>query len=78
MHLLAPSSPRLEGKCTDSSRLQWDLFLSDRKLDWELVAMGGFEVEMQADYLIVKIPAHSPALTLRVASTETFLLPIQQ
>lgn len=79
VYLSAPSSPTLEGKCTDSSllvlmhqkagnQLQWDLFLGSRKLDWELVEMGGFVVDMQADYLTVKIPAHSPALTLRVAT----------
>lgn len=79
MYLSAPSSPTLEGKCTDGSllvlmhqkagnQLQWDLFLGSRKLDWELVEMGGFVVDMQADYLTVKIPAHSPALTLRVAT----------
>uniref|UniRef100_A0A3P8UI34 Uncharacterized LOC103386730 n=2 Tax=Cynoglossus semilaevis TaxID=244447 RepID=A0A3P8UI34_CYNSE len=88
----APSSPKLEGKCTDSSllvllhhgahtQLQWELFLGNQRLDWELAEMGGFVVETGELYVTVEIPMYSPVLsfeelTLRgvIAGIKLFLV----
>ncbi|KAJ8416654.1 hypothetical protein AAFF_G00325320 [Aldrovandia affinis] len=65
--------PRLEGKCTDEGVLvllyygnqdfQWEMYLGHRRLDWELVDLGGYVIETEEDYFSVELPLYSLGMT---------------
>ncbi|XP_022534131.2 zona pellucida protein AX 4 isoform X1 [Astyanax mexicanus] len=63
----------LEGKCTEggilvvlhygSEDVQWELYVGQRMLDWELVRLGDYRLKSKNDYLSVEMPLYSPGMT---------------
>ncbi|KAI4895748.1 hypothetical protein NFI96_024036, partial [Prochilodus magdalenae] len=64
---------RLEGRCTErgvvvvlhygSEDAQWELYVGQRRLDWELVQLGGYKLKSEEDHLSVELPLYSPGMT---------------
>ncbi|XP_043096213.1 uncharacterized protein LOC122345804 [Puntigrus tetrazona] len=65
--------PKLEGECTvrgvrtlayygniDSS--EWSLYVGRRRLDWELVELGGFSLDARELYLSLEVPLYAPGM----------------
>ncbi|XP_035267189.1 uncharacterized protein LOC118224108 isoform X2 [Anguilla anguilla] len=65
--------PRLEGKCTQEGILvllhygnqdfQWEMYLGNRRLDWELVELGGYLTKTGEDYFSIELPLYSLGMT---------------
>ncbi|XP_061091892.1 uncharacterized protein LOC133124589 isoform X2 [Conger conger] len=86
--------PRLEGKCTPEGILvllhygnqdfQWEMYLGNRRLDWELVELGGYILKTEEDYFSVELPLYSLGMTYEdlslqglVARVEVTLVNVQ-
>ncbi|KAJ8338201.1 hypothetical protein SKAU_G00371670 [Synaphobranchus kaupii] len=64
---------RLEGKCIHEGILvllyygnqdfQWEMYLGNHRLDWELVELGGYIMKTEKDYVSVELPLYSLGMT---------------
>ena len=70
--------PWLEGKCTHEGILvllhygnqdfQWEMYLGNRRLDWELVELGGYIMKTEEDYFSIELPLYSLGMTYEVCA----------
>ncbi|KAL2079613.1 hypothetical protein ACEWY4_025357 [Coilia grayii] len=83
----ADSAPWLEGRCRESGvqvllhygsrERPWELYVGGRRLDWELVELGGFELELEEDYLSVELPLFAPGMTYENITLQSLVAKVE-
>ncbi|XP_017565357.1 zona pellucida protein AX 4 [Pygocentrus nattereri] len=86
--LKVPAVPaRLEGRCTErgivvllhygSEDVQWELYVGQRRIDWELVWLGGYKLKSEDDHLSVELPLYSPGMTYEDLSLKDLVAKVE-
>ncbi|KAL0993768.1 hypothetical protein UPYG_G00113710 [Umbra pygmaea] len=78
--------PRVEGGCTAKGvRLllhngtmdsQWEVYVGGRRLDWELVELGGYALETRQDYFSMLVPLYALGMAYEGLSLQGLVVTI--
>ncbi|XP_076145863.1 uncharacterized protein LOC143128069 [Alosa pseudoharengus] len=81
------TGPWLEGSCKESSvqvqlhygsrERPWELRLGGWPLDWELMELGDYQVELEEDYLIVELPLSAPGVTYESLTLQSVVAKVE-
>ncbi|MCI4377373.1 hypothetical protein PGIGA_G00202940 [Pangasianodon gigas] len=77
----------LGGSCTErgvmvvlhygSEDVQWELYVGDRRLDWELVQLGGYRLDGGDDHFSVEIPLYSPGMAYEDLNLKNMIVKVE-
>ncbi|XP_072544679.1 zona pellucida protein AX 4 [Salminus brasiliensis] len=57
--------------------VQWELYVGQRRLDWELVRLGDYRLKSSDDHLSVEMPLYSPGMTYEEFSLKELVAKVE-